>query len=396
MRHAASDAGGKASGQRLGAASPARRGRLVVVGDLVLFSLLAGGACGSADARQPNASDIRHASRYATEHAVDVRARRPLPSGYTAAFRVPAGSDVKSVDISEPAGVIKLLRLIVPAGTRTSATGVIPDLAGVGISTPAPGNDPARPASVVASSLYAARRRRHVRCPWPHGAFACASFPDRPGSSGSSSWSERQQPIAVGDRAKNPRQRDRGWRRRSRLPCKPTAPRLSAPQAPTPASPRNSTAHEHRRPAEGGHLVSCRDGHSQPRRRDTSLARISRTRRYGAGGGTPAGRSAALAARCGARHAIVQDARVAMDAGLSDLAADCGAGCSTRIGRRPIVVVERSVDQVAVPGESRDRLDSHHYRRDHRCERDRGACGARAVGEGRPRPEPRPRAHQRS
>jgi hypothetical protein len=48
---------------------------------------------------------------------------------------------VKSVDISEPAGVIKLLRLIVPAGTRTSATGVIPDLAGVGISTPAPGND---------------------------------------------------------------------------------------------------------------------------------------------------------------------------------------------------------------------------------------------------------------
>ena len=31
----------------------------------------------------------------------------------------------------------------------------------------------------------------------------------------------------------------------------------------------------------------------------------------------------------GARHAMVQDARAAMDAGLSDLAAGCGAGCST-------------------------------------------------------------------
>ena len=78
---------------------------------------------GSADARQPNASDIRHAARYAIEHAADVRARHPLPSGYTAAFRLPAGSDVKSVDIPEPAGVINLLRRIVPAGTRTSATG---------------------------------------------------------------------------------------------------------------------------------------------------------------------------------------------------------------------------------------------------------------------------------
>jgi hypothetical protein len=37
-----------------------------------------------------------------------------------------------------------------------------------------------------------------------------------------------------------------------------------------------------------------------------------------------------LAARCEARHAMVRDARGAVDAGLSDPAADCSCGCSTR------------------------------------------------------------------
>jgi hypothetical protein len=43
---------------------------------------------------------------------------------------------VKQLDVSEPAGVIRRLRITVPHGTRANLTGVIPGVAGVAIATP--------------------------------------------------------------------------------------------------------------------------------------------------------------------------------------------------------------------------------------------------------------------
>jgi len=43
---------------------------------------------------------------------------------------------VKRLHVSEPAGVIRLLRITVPNGTRADITGVIPGVAAIGISTP--------------------------------------------------------------------------------------------------------------------------------------------------------------------------------------------------------------------------------------------------------------------
>ena len=47
-----------------------------------------------------------------------------------------AGASVDRVVVSEPSGVIRLLRVIAPAGTRARVTGVIPGLAGVSVSLP--------------------------------------------------------------------------------------------------------------------------------------------------------------------------------------------------------------------------------------------------------------------
>ena len=47
-----------------------------------------------------------------------------------------AGASVNRVVMSEPAGVIRLLRVIAPAGTRVRVTGAIPGVAGVSISLP--------------------------------------------------------------------------------------------------------------------------------------------------------------------------------------------------------------------------------------------------------------------
>lgn len=47
-----------------------------------------------------------------------------------------AGASVHQVDVSEPAGVIRLFRVIAPAGTRVKVTGVIPGVAGVSVSLP--------------------------------------------------------------------------------------------------------------------------------------------------------------------------------------------------------------------------------------------------------------------
>src|ERR1700739_1400257 len=47
-----------------------------------------------------------------------------------------AGASVHRVDMSEGAGVIRLLRVVAPAGTRVKVTGVIPGVAGVSVSLP--------------------------------------------------------------------------------------------------------------------------------------------------------------------------------------------------------------------------------------------------------------------
>jgi hypothetical protein len=50
--------------------------------------------------------------------------------------RMPAGTSVARVEVSEPAGAIRLLRVAAPRGTRMKVTGVIPGLAGVSIPVP--------------------------------------------------------------------------------------------------------------------------------------------------------------------------------------------------------------------------------------------------------------------
>jgi hypothetical protein len=47
-----------------------------------------------------------------------------------------AGASVDRLVVPEPSGVIRLLRVIAPAGTRARVTGVMPGLAGVSISLP--------------------------------------------------------------------------------------------------------------------------------------------------------------------------------------------------------------------------------------------------------------------
>jgi hypothetical protein len=50
--------------------------------------------------------------------------------------RAPRGESVSRVEVSEPAGVIRLLRVVAPRGARVTVTGVIPGVAGVTIPIP--------------------------------------------------------------------------------------------------------------------------------------------------------------------------------------------------------------------------------------------------------------------
>ena len=58
------------------------------------------------------------------------------PRSYSRYVQTLAGASVRRVDVSEHAGVIRLLRVIAPAGTRVKVTGVIPGVAGVSVSLP--------------------------------------------------------------------------------------------------------------------------------------------------------------------------------------------------------------------------------------------------------------------
>jgi hypothetical protein len=60
----------------------------------------------------------------------------------TVVVRTRAGAARARADIAEPAGVIRLFRVVVPAGTRVRVTAVIPGIAGVATSVPAFRSDP--------------------------------------------------------------------------------------------------------------------------------------------------------------------------------------------------------------------------------------------------------------
>jgi hypothetical protein len=67
---------------------------------------------------------------------VELAARRPpLASLQGRSVRLVAGETVKRFDVAEPAGVIQLLRILAPHGTRVTVTGVVPRVADVSIST---------------------------------------------------------------------------------------------------------------------------------------------------------------------------------------------------------------------------------------------------------------------
>jgi hypothetical protein len=79
-------------------------------------------------------------------------------------LQVASGETIKRLHLTEPAGVVRLLRITVPLGTRATLTGVIPNLAAVGISTPG---------TAVASETCERRRASEVctqaeeACPMP-------------------------------------------------------------------------------------------------------------------------------------------------------------------------------------------------------------------------------------
>lgn len=112
------------------------RWRLLAVGILVPLAAPALGAWGAAGKRQPAARrSVESFVRVARHHRA-ATGRRPVAHRRTRTIEVGSGATVKRFEVSEPAGVIRLLRIAVPRGTRGTLTGVIPDLAGVSISTP--------------------------------------------------------------------------------------------------------------------------------------------------------------------------------------------------------------------------------------------------------------------
>jgi hypothetical protein len=62
---------------------------------------------------------------------------RPVVRGSAGlSVRMGAGLGTSRVAVAEPAGVIRVLRVVAPAGTRVKVTGVIPGLAGVSVAIP--------------------------------------------------------------------------------------------------------------------------------------------------------------------------------------------------------------------------------------------------------------------
>jgi hypothetical protein len=114
-----------------------RGSRVFVAGTLALLALLAFGAWGAAGgSRHAPAKHSTRSSAAAAGHGVEAGGQQSGPQGETRLIQVVSGATVKRFDLAEPAGVIRLLRVTVPHGTRANLTGSIPRVAGVGISTP--------------------------------------------------------------------------------------------------------------------------------------------------------------------------------------------------------------------------------------------------------------------
>ncbi len=117
-----------------------RRWRALVAGIFGLLVLLTFGAWGAAGRRGvPARPSSRLLAPVAgqTVAAPGVTAGQPLVArSRSRSIQVVSGAMVKRFAVSEPAGVIWLLRVIVPHGTRAKLTGAIPRVAGVAISTP--------------------------------------------------------------------------------------------------------------------------------------------------------------------------------------------------------------------------------------------------------------------
>ena len=85
----------------------------------------------------PRAQHITASSSGRTARSRD-RATAPLSTvrPHARSIHVPGGATTRRFQINEPDGVIQLLRITVPRGTRATLTGAIPRFAGVGIRTP--------------------------------------------------------------------------------------------------------------------------------------------------------------------------------------------------------------------------------------------------------------------
>lgn len=135
-----------------------RRWRVLVAGIFALVGLLAFGAWGAVGssvmaASRPSLRLLAPAAGHGkgasgvsaralrvvvgtrtSRSVLAVQQRRARPRSRS--VHVGSGATVKRFEVSEPAGVIRLLRVTVPHGMRAKLTGAIPQVAGVAISTP--------------------------------------------------------------------------------------------------------------------------------------------------------------------------------------------------------------------------------------------------------------------
>ncbi len=128
---------------------------MLVAGSFALVGLLAFGAWAAvgsrgAQASEPSARSLTPAAEgspsvSANELRVmvatrtfrpDLAARQRGVHPQRRSVRVGSGATMKQFEVSEPAGVIRLLRVTAPHGTRATLTGAIAQVAGVAISTP--------------------------------------------------------------------------------------------------------------------------------------------------------------------------------------------------------------------------------------------------------------------
>lgn len=89
-----------------------------------------------ASARQAQASRPARAGPSVTHNHQTAPLRSPIIRQRSRSFRIPESAAVRRFALVEPAGVIQLLRITMPRGTRVSLTASIPHLASVAMSAP--------------------------------------------------------------------------------------------------------------------------------------------------------------------------------------------------------------------------------------------------------------------